>query len=161
MMLFDDPARSAYLQAPSLCSGGGGLVTTASDYLRFARMMLGGGILDGVQILSPKTIALMTLNLLPDGKDLPALSRSLFSEVTYNGVGFGLGFAITLDTAKTMIPGSVGDYSWGGAASTYFWIDPREDLIVIFMTQLMPSTTYTIRRELRTLVYSAFEEANR
>jgi CubicO group peptidase (beta-lactamase class C family) len=161
MMLFDDPTRSAYLQAPSLCSGGGGLVTTAADYLRFARMMLGGGILDGVQILSPKTIALMTLNLLPDGKDLPALSRSLFSEVTYNGVGFGLGFAITLDTAKTMIPGSVGDYSWGGAASTYFWIDPREDLIVIFMTQLMPSTTYAIRRELRTLVYSAFEESNR
>jgi CubicO group peptidase (beta-lactamase class C family) len=161
MMLFDDPARSAYLQAPSLCSGGGGLVTTAADYLRFARMLLGGGILDGAQILSPKTIALMTLNHLPDGKDLPALSRSLFSEVTYNGVGFGLGFAITLDTAKTMLPGSVGDYSWGGAASTYFWIDPREDLIVIFMTQLMPSTTYTIRRELRTLVYSAFEESNR
>ncbi len=161
MMLFDDPARSAYLQAPSLCSGGGGLVTTRPDYLRFARMMLGGGILDGVQILSPKTIALMTLNHLPDGKDLPTLSRSLFSEVTYSGVGFGLGFAITLDTAKTMLPGSVGDYSWGGAASTYFWIDPDEDLIVIFMTQLMPSTTYTIRRELRTLVYSAFEESNR
>src|SRR6266403_1214789 len=160
MMLFDDPTRSAYLQAPSLCSGGGGLVTTCADYLRFARMLLGGGMLDGAQILSPKTIALMTLNHLPDGKDLPALSRSLFSEVTYSGVGFGLGFAITLDTAKTMLPGSVGDYSWGGAASTYFWIDPREDLIVIFMTQLMPSTTYTIRRELRTLVYSAFEESN-
>ena len=161
MMLFDDPARSIYLQPPSLFSGGGGLVTTAADYLRFCRMLLGGGILDGVQILSPKTIALMTLNHLPDGKDLPALSRSLFSEVIFNGVGFGLGFAITLDTAKTMLPGSVGDFSWGGAASTYFWIDPREDMIVIFMTQLLPSTTYPIRRELRTLVYSAFEEANR
>lgn len=161
MKLFDDPARSAYLEPPSLFSGGGGLVTTAADYLRFGRMLLGGGILDGVQILSPKTIALMTVNHLPDGKDLPALSRSLFSEVTYNGVGFGLGFAITIDMAKTMLPGSVGDFSWGGAASTYFWIDPREDLIVIFMTQLMPSTTYTIRRELRTLVYSAFVEANR
>ena len=103
----------------------------------------------------------MTLNHLPDGKDLPALSRSLFSEVTYNGVGFGLGFAVTIDTAKTMLPGSIGDYSWGGAASTYFWIDPKEELITIFMTQLMPSTTYTIRRELRTLVYSAFTEANR
>jgi CubicO group peptidase (beta-lactamase class C family) len=161
MMLFDDPARSIYLQPPSLFSGGGGLVTTATDYLRFCRMLLGGGILDGVQILSPKTIALMTLNHLPDGKDLPALSRSLFSEVTFNGVGFGLGFAITLDTARTMLPGSIGDFSWGGAASTYFWIDPREDMIVIFMTQLLPSTTYPIRRELRTLVYSAFEEANR
>ena len=81
--------------------------------------------------------------------------------MTYNGVGFGLGFAVTLDTARTMLAGSIGDYFWGGAASTYFWIDPREELIAIFMTQLMPSTTYAIRRELRTLVYSAFTEANR
>ena len=139
MMLFDDPTRSPYLQPPSMVSGGGGGVGTASDYLRFCGMLLNGGTLDGVQILSPKTIALMTLNHLPDGKDLPALSRSLFSEVTYSGVGFGLGFAVTLDTTKTMLPGSIGDYFWGGAASTYFWIDPREDLITIFMTQLMPS----------------------
>jgi len=161
MKLFDDPANSAYLDAPSLLSGGGGLISTAPDYLRFCRMLLNGGTLDGAQILSPKTIALMTLNQLPDGKDLPALSRSLFSEVTYNGVGFGLGFAVTLDTARTMLAGSAGDYFWGGAASTYFWIDPREELIAILMTQLMPSTTYNIRRELRTLVYSAFTEANR
>jgi len=161
LMLFDDPAKSPYLQPPSMVSGGGGAVSTAADYLRFCRMLLSGGTLDGVQILSPKTIALMTLNHLPDGKDLPALSRSLFSEVTYNGVGFGLGFAVTLDTARTMLAGSIGDYFWGGAASTYFWIDPREELITIFMTQLMPSTTYAIRRELRTLVYSAFTEASR
>ena len=161
MLLFDDPAKSTYIQPPSMVSGGGGSVGTASDYLRFCRMLLNGGSLDGVQILSPKTIALMTLNHLPDGKDLPALSRSLFSEVTYNGVGFGLGFAVTMDTTRTMLPGSIGDYSWGGAASTYFWIDPKEQLIAIFMTQLMPSSTYTIRRELRTLVYSAFTEANR
>ena len=161
MLLFDDPAKSAYAQPPSMISGGGGGVGTASDYLRFCRMLLNGGSLDGVQILSPKTIALMTLNHLPGGKDLPALSRSLFSEVTYNGVGFGLGFAVTLDTTRTMLAGSIGDYFWGGAASTYFWIDPKEDLITIFMTQLMPSTTYTIRRELRTLVYSAFAESNR
>ncbi|HLX38055.1 MAG TPA: serine hydrolase domain-containing protein [Candidatus Binataceae bacterium] len=161
MLLFDDPAKSTYLQPPSMISGGGGAVGTASDYLRFCRMLLDGGTLDGVQILSPKTIALMTLNHLPDGKDLPALSRSLFSEVTYNGVGFGLGFAVTMDTTRTLLPGSIGDYSWGGAASTYFWIDPKEELITIFMTQLMPSSTYTIRRELRTLVYSAFTEANR
>jgi CubicO group peptidase (beta-lactamase class C family) len=161
MELFDDPAKSMYLGPPTLFSGGGGLVSTATDYLRFCRMLLNGGTLDGVQILSPKTIELMTLNHLPDGKDLPALSRSLFSEVTFNGVGFGLGFAVTIDTARAMIPGSVGDYSWGGAASTYFWIDPKEDLIAIFMTQLMPSLAYPIRRELRTLVYSAFVEANR
>jgi len=161
LLLFDDPAKSPYLQAPTMVSGGGGAVSTAADYLRFCRMLLNGGTLDGIQILSPKTIALMTLNHLPDNKDLPALSRSLFSEVTYSGVGFGLGFAVTLDTAKTMLPGSIGDYFWGGAASTYFWIDPREELITIFMTQLMPSTTYAIRRELRTLVYSAFTEASR
>jgi CubicO group peptidase (beta-lactamase class C family) len=144
-----------------MVSGGGGAVATASDYLRFCKMLLNGGTLDGVQILSPKTIALMTLNHLPDGKDLPALSRSLFSEVAYNGVGFGLGFAVTLDTTRTMLTGSIGDFFWGGAASTYFWIDPKEELITIFMTQLMPSSTYAIRRELRTLVYSAFTEANR
>ncbi|MDO8432816.1 MAG: serine hydrolase domain-containing protein [Candidatus Binatus sp.] len=160
MALFDDCAKSTYLQEPSLLSGGGGLASTAGDYLRFCRMLLNGGTLDGVQILSPKTIQLMTLNHLPGGKDLPALSRSLFSEVTYNGVGFGMGFAITLDNTFTMLPGSVGDYSWGGAASTYFWIDPKEDLITIFMAQLLPSTTYPIRRELRTLVYSAFAESN-
>ncbi len=161
MLLYDDPTASSYLKPPSLISGGGGLVSTATDYLRFCRMLLNGGTLDGVQILSPKTIALMTVNHLPDGKDLPALSRSLFSEAAYNGIGFGLGFAATLDPARTMLPGSAGDFSWGGAASTYFWIDPAEDLIVIFLTQLMPSSTYLIRRELRTLVYSAFTDANR
>lgn len=156
MELQDDPVKSPYLQPPSFVSGGGGLVSTASDYLRFCRMLINGGSLDGVQIVSPKTIELMTMNHLPDGKDLPALSRSLFSEVTYNGVGFGLGFAVTMTPATTMIPGSIGEYSWGGAASTSFWIDPKEDLITIFMTQLIPSSTYPIRRELRTMVYSAF-----
>jgi CubicO group peptidase (beta-lactamase class C family) len=161
LLLFDDPAASAYLKPPSMISGGGVAVSTAADYLRFCRMMLNGGSLDGVQILSPKTVALMTLNHLPGGQDLPALSRSLFSEVAYSGVGFGLGFAVTLDTARMMLAGSIGDYSWGGAASTYFWIDPREQLIAIFMTQLTPPTTYPIRRELRTLVYSAFTDSNR
>jgi CubicO group peptidase (beta-lactamase class C family) len=156
MELQDDPAKSPYLQPPSFVSGGGGLVSTASDYLRFCRMLLNGGSLDGVQIVSPKTIELMTMNHLPDGKDLPSLSRSLFSEVTLSGVGFGLGFSVTMDPAKTMIPGSVGEYSWGGAASTAFWVDPKEQLITIFMTQLIPSSTYPIRRELRTMVYSAF-----
>lgn len=135
------------------------MVSTAGDYLRFARMLLNGGTLDGVQILSPKTIELMASNHLPDGKDLPALSRSLFSEAMFDGIGFGLGFAVVIDPPRTLIPGSPGDFSWGGAASTYFWIDPREELTTIFMTQLMPSTTYTIRRELRTLVYSAFTES--
>jgi CubicO group peptidase (beta-lactamase class C family) len=159
MKLQDDPAKSPYLAPPTLFSGGGGLVSTAADYLRFCRMLLNGGSLDGVQLLSRKTVELMTMNHLPDGKDLPALSRSLFSEVTYNGIGFGLGFAVTLDPARTLIPGSRGEFSWGGMASTAFWIDPAEDLIAIFMTQLMPSMAYPIRRELRTLVYSALADA--
>jgi CubicO group peptidase (beta-lactamase class C family) len=159
MKLQDDPAKSPYLAPPTLFSGGGGLVSTAADYLRFCRMLLNGGSLDGVQLLSRKTVELMTMNHLPDGKDLPALSRSLFSEATYDGVGFGLGFAVTLDPARTLIPGSRGEFSWGGMASTAFWIDPAEDLIAIFMTQLMPSMAYPIRRELRTLVYSALADA--
>jgi CubicO group peptidase (beta-lactamase class C family) len=156
MDLQDDPAKSAYLEPPSFVSGGGGLVSTASDYLKFCRMLISGGTLDGVQIVSPKTIELMTMNHLPGGKDLPALSRSLFSEAMYNGIGFGLGFSVTMDPAKTLIPGSVGEYSWGGAATTSFWIDPTEQLITIFLTQLLPSSAYPIRRELRTMVYSAF-----
>ncbi len=158
MVLMDDAEASPYHRPPTMFSGGGGLVGTAPDYLRFCRLLLNRGTLDGVQILSPKTIALMTVNHLPGGKDLPALSRSLFSEAAYNGIGFGLGFSVTIDPAATMTPASGGDYSWGGAASTYFWIDPKEDLICIFMTQLLPSTTYPIRRELRTMVYSAFTD---
>jgi CubicO group peptidase (beta-lactamase class C family) len=156
MKLQDDPQTSAYLRTPSFVSGGGGLVSTAADYLRFCRMLLNGGALDGVRVLSPKTVELMTANHLPGGKDLTDMSVALFSEASYSGVGFGLGFAVTTSPARSLIPGSEGDYSWGGMASTYFWIDPREQLIVIFMTQLIPSMLYNIRRELRTLVYAAF-----
>jgi CubicO group peptidase (beta-lactamase class C family) len=156
MQLQDDPQTSKYLQAPSFVSGGGGLVSTTADYLRFCRMLLNGGMLDDTRLLSPKTLELMTANHLPGGKDLTEMSVSLFSEAGYSGVGFGLGFAVTTNPARALIPGTVGDFSWGGMASTYFWIDPREQLIVIFMTQLMPSTLYNLRRELRTLVYSAF-----
>jgi CubicO group peptidase (beta-lactamase class C family) len=155
--LADDPTKSAYLAPPAFYSGGGGLVSTAADYLRFCRMLRNGGELDGVRILSPKTLQLMTSNHLPDGKDLTQLSVSMFSEANYAGVGFGLGFSVTLDPARAMLPGTAGDFSWGGMASTYFWVDPVEELIVIFLTPLMPSATYPLRRELRTLVYSAFE----
>jgi CubicO group peptidase (beta-lactamase class C family) len=159
MGLQDDPAKSPYLALPSFVSGGGGLVSTASDYLRFCQMLLAGGSLDGVHYISPKTLQLMTANHLPGGRDLATLSISLFSEAAYAGVGFGLGIAVTTDPAKTLIPGSAGDFFWGGAASTYFWIDPSEELIGMFLTQLMPSTTYPVRREFRTLVYSAFTES--
>jgi len=151
----DDARASAYLETPAFISGGGGLVSTAHDYLQFCRLLLNGGEVAGKRLLGRKTIELMTMNHLPGGKSLTDMSRSLFSEVAYDGVGFGLGLAVTTDPARTLLPGSAGEYSWGGAASTYFWIDPKEELIAIFMTQLLPSTLYPLRRELRTLVYSA------
>ncbi len=157
--LQDDPEKSPYLTPTDFPSGGGGLTSTMADYMRFARMLLNGGELDGARLLSPKTLQLMTANHLPGGKDLTQMSKSLFSEATYAGVGFGLGFGVTVDPAATMIPGSKGDFFWGGAASTFFWVDPVEDLTVVFMTQLLPSSAYPVRRELRTLVYSAFTES--
>jgi CubicO group peptidase (beta-lactamase class C family) len=158
LALQDDPAKSSYLAAPTFYSGGGGLVSTAADYLKFCSMLLNGGQANGQRFLSRKTIALMTANHLPGGQDLTQLSRSLFSEATNAGIGFGLGFAVNIDPAKVLLPGSVGEYYWGGAASTAFWIDPAEDLVVVFMTQLLPSSTYPLRRQLRTLVYSAFDD---
>ena len=158
LTLQDDPAKSAYLAPPGLYSGGGGLVLTAADYLKFCQMLLNGGHAGGARYLSRKTLRFMTLNHLPGGKDLTELSRSLFSEATNAGIGFGLGFAVTQDLARNLIAGSTGEYYWGGAASTAFWVDPSEDLTVVFMTQFMPSSFYPIRRELRTLVYAAIDD---
>jgi len=155
-VLQDDPETSAYLTPPKLLSGGGGLVSTISDYYRFAQMLLNGGVLDGERILSRKTIELMTMNHLPGGQDLLAVAPAgLFSEAVMSGTGFGLGFSVLLDRAKAQIPGSVGQYAWGGAASTAFWVDPVEDLLLVFMTQLLPSSTYPFRRELQVLVNAA------
>ena len=159
MALQDDPQASPYLNPPKFISGGGGLLSTAADYLRFARMLLNGGELDGVRLISPKTIQLMTRNHLPGNQDLPQMSRSMFSEATYNGLGFGLGFAVAIDQPRTLILGSDGDYFWGGMASTLFWVDPAEQVIGIFLTQLMPSSAYAVRRELRTLTYAAMTES--
>ena len=160
LTLQDDPKTSSYLKPPSFFSGGGGLCSTAADYLTFCRALLNRGELDGVRLLGPKTLALMTTNHLPGNLDLPALSRSMFSEATNNGVGFGLGFAVTMDPPQTLIAGSPGEYFWGGAAATAFWIDPAEELITIFMTQVMPSTAYPIRRELRTMINAAITDSN-
>jgi CubicO group peptidase (beta-lactamase class C family) len=148
-------AESSWCGGHSFESGGGGLASTISDYHRFCRMLLNGGALDGVQIISPKTLELMTANHLPGGGDLTQHSKSLFSEAENAGIGFGLGFAVNIDPAATMIPGSKGEFYWGGMYSTAFLIDPVEDLIMIFMTQLMPSSTYPIRREIRTMMYAA------
>ncbi|MFN4176845.1 serine hydrolase domain-containing protein [Phenylobacterium sp.] len=160
LRLQDDPTTSPYLGAPKLYSGGGGLVSTAADYMRFCRMLLNGGELDGARILAPKTLRLMTANHLPGGADLTQMSRSLFSESTNAGVGFGLGFAVVFDPPKTLIPCSPGEFYWGGMASTAFWVDPVEEVTAVFMTQLIPSSTYAVRRELRTLVYSALMDSN-
>jgi CubicO group peptidase (beta-lactamase class C family) len=153
--LGDDPATSEYRTPATFFSGGGGLVSTAGDYLRFCQMLANGGELDGVRILGPRTIDLMSLNHLPDGKDLTDLAVASFSETQNAGNGFGLGVAVHVDQVKSKQLCSVGTYYWGGAASTIFWIDPIEDLVVIFMTQLMPSGTYDFRRQLHSLVYSS------
>ena len=136
-------------------SGGGGLVSTAADYLRFCEALRCGGALGDVRLLGPKTVALMRMNHLPGDADLADISQSLFSEATYRGVGFGLGLAMTTDVARTGLAGSAGEYWWGGAASTAFWIDPVEDISVVFLTQFMPSNLYPIRRELRSMVNAA------
>lgn len=151
--LIDDPAESPYLKPRLICSGGGGLVSTAGDYLRFCRMMLGEGELDGVRLLGRKTVALMTSNHLRG--DMADMGQPRFSESSYEGVGFGLGFSVMLDPARAQILGTPGEYAWGGAASTAFWIDPKEEMAVVLLTQMTPSSTYPIRRELRVLTYQA------
>ena len=153
LMLIDDPQKSIFGSKRKICSGGGGLVSTAGDYMRFCQMMLNKGELDGVRLLGRKTVELMTMNHLRG--DMADMGQPRFSESSYAGIGFGLGFSVTLDPAKAQILGSPGEYAWGGAASTAFWIDPVEDMAVILLTQLMPSSTYPIRRELRVLTYQA------
>jgi CubicO group peptidase (beta-lactamase class C family) len=161
LRLQDDGRESTYAKPPMLESGGGGLVSTAHDYLRFCRMMLNGGTLDGVQILSPKTVALFSLNYLPDAREIADMALpGMFSESGYAGVGFSLGCGVNVNVAKTRLPGSLGEYFWGGAAATAFWIDPKEELTVVFMTQVIGSPArLTLRRDLRTLVYSAMTES--
>jgi CubicO group peptidase (beta-lactamase class C family) len=161
LKLQDDGQRSTYATPPALESGGGGLVSTTSDYMRFCRMMVNGGTLDGVQILSPKTVALFSLNHLPGGRELEDMAPpGLFSEAGYAGIGFSIGCGVNVNVAKTRLPGTTGEYFWGGAASTAFWIDPKEELAVVFMTQVIGADArLTLRRDLRTLVYSAMTES--
>jgi CubicO group peptidase (beta-lactamase class C family) len=155
--LIDDPERSPYLKKPAFLSGGGGLTSTTADYFRFCEMLRRGGELDGARVLGSRTIELMRQNHLAGGMSLPDMAVGAFSETAYDGVGFGLGFAMTLDNVAA---GSLaaGDYYWGGAASTIFWVDPVEDLEVIFMTQLMPSATFNFRGQLKSIIYSALVE---
>jgi CubicO group peptidase (beta-lactamase class C family) len=157
LQLIDDPAKSEYLTEPSFFSGGGGLTGATEDYLRFCEMVRRGGELDGARILGPRTIELMHRNHLKEGKDLTQMAIGGFSETANEGVGFGLGFATTLDRVKS---GSIaaGDFYWGGAASTIFWVDAEEDLTVVFMTQLMPSGAFNFRGQLKSIIYSSIVE---
>ena len=157
-ILIDDAHSGSYINPPTLLSGGGGLVSTLDDYMAFCKMILGRGSLEGHRVLSRKTLDLMSSNHLTNGKDLRSCAYGRWSETSYTGVGFGLGFSVLLDPAASQVSGSKGELAWGGAASTAFWIDPLEDMAVVFMTQLIPSSTYNVRRELRSLVYSALSD---
>lgn len=155
LVLEDDPETSRYRGRVTLFSGGGGLVSTAQDYLRFCTMLLRGGELDGARILGPRTIAYMASNHLPEGQDLTNLSVGAFSETSYEGTGFGLGFSVVLDPATARVIGTPGEFAWGGAASTIFLIDPKEELILLFLTQLIPSATFNFRGQLKQIVYGS------
>jgi CubicO group peptidase (beta-lactamase class C family) len=146
------------LRPPAMLSGGGGLISSAGDYHRFTQMLLRGGELDGVRLLGSRTLAYMTRNHLPGGADLEEFGRRVFAEVSYAGMGFGLGFAVVQDPVKHKVLGSLGEYNWGGAASTAFWVDPVEELTVVFMTQLLPSNALPIRSLLRQVVYQALAD---
>lgn len=157
LRLSDDPQNSPYLQDPVFKSGGGGLAGTMADYVRFTEMLRAGGALDGVRVIGTRTLDLMVHNHLKDNQDLTQAAIGGFSETSNAGIGFGLGFAMTID--QTLTGGlSSGDFYWGGAASTIFWADQEEDLSVVFMTQLMPSATFNFRGQLKNLVYSAIED---
>jgi CubicO group peptidase (beta-lactamase class C family) len=146
---------AAALRPPDALSGGGGLVSTAADYHRFALMLLGEGELDGTRLLGSRTVRHMRRNHLPGGADLEAFGRPLFAETSYEGVGFGLGFSVVDDPIASRTAASRGEFAWGGAASTAFWVDPAEALTVLFFTQLLPSDSYPIRAQLHQLVHQA------
>ncbi len=156
MIQYNGPFEMEYTTpgGPSMKSGGGGLVSTTEDYARFALMLAGGGALNGTRILQPETVALMTQNHLPQAviaNSAPAVTGEW---------GFGLGFAVILDPSKSDSPASVGEYNWGGAANTVFWVDPQEDVVALLMTNvLVPTNTFPLRADMRRLVYGALEDA--
>jgi CubicO group peptidase (beta-lactamase class C family) len=150
-----DTLGDAALSQPALLSGGGGLISTAADYARFTTMLLRGGELEGTRVLSPRTLSYMTRNHLPGGASLASLGRGMFAETAYDGIGFGLGFGVTADPVAAKVTSTAGEFTWGGYASTAFWVDPVEQVTAHFYAQLVPSSTYPIRTELRQLVHAA------
>ena len=155
--MIDDPEKSSFLREPAFHGGGGGLTGTIADYHRFCEMLRRGGELDGHRIIGRRTLGLMTKNHLKGNSDLTSMALGAFSETSNTGIGFGLGFATTMSEVATGNLGE-GDFYWGGAASTIFWVDPREDLTVVFMTQLMPSSTFNFRGQLKNIIYSSIVE---
>jgi CubicO group peptidase (beta-lactamase class C family) len=153
LVLSERPQESPMIGSVETFSGGSGLVSTVADYFRFTEMLRRRGEFEGVRLLGRKTIEYMTTNHLQG--DLADMGQPAFNETTYEGIGFGLGFSVMLDPAKARVLGTPGEYAWGGYASTAFWIDPLEDTTVIFLTQLIPSSAYPVRRELRVLTYQA------
>ena len=159
LLLVEDPERSRYREQPAFLSGGGGLLSTTPDYLRFCQMLLGGGEVDGVRILSRKTVELMASNHLPGGGDMRQFALpGGYGEVEFAGMGFGLTVAVAQEPSRTGVVGSAGEFMWGGAASTIFWVDPHEDLTAVFMTQFLPSGTFNFRGQLKSIVYGAIAD---
>lgn len=155
-LLWEDSEKSNFTQEQYICLGGAGLLSTSLDYFNFSQMLLDGGKFKKERLLSRKTVDFMTSNHLSGGKFLSDMALSgKWTETTFDGVGFGLGFSVVMDTISHQVPGSKGTYAWGGALNTAFWVDPMEKIVVIFMTQLYPSDRYPIRRELQILVNSA------
>lgn len=126
-------------------------------------MLVGGGAADGTRLISPATLRLMTANHLRDGDgrptDLPRIARALFSDARQAGTGFGLGFAVTIDPARTLTPGNAAEFFWSGIYSTKFFVDPTEALSMVFMTQVYPSVVFPIREQLKTLIYAALTDS--
>ena len=158
LRLQDDPTTSRYRIPPSAPSGAGGLVSTLRDYSRFCDLLIQRGFFNGKQLISRPTLELMTRNHLGQSS-LAQMAVGGFSETSNAGVGFGLGFASTMDAAASGTVGE-GDFYWGGLASTLFWVDPTEDLYAIFMAQLIPSSTFNFRGQIKNIVYGAIKEAS-
>ena len=156
-MVLQDDCRDSHFASRSFWSGGGGLLSTVTDYYRFSQMLLNGGSLDGQRVIGSRTLQFMTRNHLPGGVDMSQFATGSFSETVYEGVGFGLGFANKLDPVRNGFPASVGSFFWGGLASTLFWVDPVEELVVIFLTQLIPSSTFNFRGQLESIIYAALD----
>ena len=156
--LEDSPQKSRFLRPTTYFSGSGGLVSTAKDYLEFCKMLVAGGVLNGERIIGSRTLNYMTMNHLPASRDLAEMGQPQFAETSMEGIGFGLGFAVLLDPTAAQVIGTPGEFYWGGMASTAFFVSPDEDMTLLFLTQLVPSGSYPIRRQLRAAAYGAITD---